>query len=374
MPQRDYYIDRLRAVMTALVILHHTAETYGAPGGWQWGELKPSQTPTSILFSLFAATDVAFLMGFFFLLAGYFTPASLEKKGYARFLVDRFVRLGIPLLAFGLVLAPLTFGIYGHGLGDGFWPPIQKIWQHREFISGPLWFAQALIVFSLAYCVWRAVFGAALATAQRTIKPIPSSLWWLLSALSVAAAALALVKLSRSGVESVAMQFAYRPIYVFMFALGIAAWRYDWLRQLSWAHARPWVWGLAITWPALPLATFMMRAWGRSLHPAAHTSTILLAILQALWVPFISWGIISALLLVFRAKMNQPSAFWNWLNRRAYAVYIIHPPVLVSIAMLLHGWMVPALVKFAVVGPVACAATWLLSDPLVRLPGLRRVV
>jgi len=35
-------------------------------------------------------------MGFFFLLAGYFTPRSLERKGYGHFLCDRFLRLGLP--------------------------------------------------------------------------------------------------------------------------------------------------------------------------------------------------------------------------------------------------------------------------------------
>ena len=72
--------------------------------------------------------------------------------------------------------------------------------------------------------------------------------------------------------------------------------------------------------------------------------------------------------------MNQPSALWAWLNRRAYAVYILHPPVLVGIALLLHGWFAPALVKFGAVGLLTCIATWLVSDPLVRLPGVRRVV
>jgi len=72
--------------------------------------------------------------------------------------------------------------------------------------------------------------------------------------------------------------------------------------------------------------------------------------------------------------MNQPSAFWTWLNRRAYAVYILHPPVLVGISLLLHGWAAPALAKFGVAGLLTCAATWLAADPLVRLPGVRRVV
>ena len=82
MAQRDLYIDRLRCVMTALVVLHHTSITYGAAGGWFYHELKPSGAPSSVLLTLFAATNQAYFMGFFFLLAGYFTPRSLERKGY----------------------------------------------------------------------------------------------------------------------------------------------------------------------------------------------------------------------------------------------------------------------------------------------------
>ena len=57
MAQRDLYIDRLRSVMTVMVILHHTAITYGAPGGWYWNELKPSGAPSSLLLTLFVATN-----------------------------------------------------------------------------------------------------------------------------------------------------------------------------------------------------------------------------------------------------------------------------------------------------------------------------
>jgi peptidoglycan/LPS O-acetylase OafA/YrhL len=72
--------------------------------------------------------------------------------------------------------------------------------------------------------------------------------------------------------------------------------------------------------------------------------------------------------------MNRPSAFWEWLNRRAYAVYIIHPLVLVGVALMLRGWVAPALVKFGITGLTTCVACWLLADPLVRLPGIRSVV
>jgi hypothetical protein len=32
------------------------------------------------------------------------------------------------------------------------------------------------------------------------------------------------------------------------------------------------------------------------------------------------------------------------------------------------------LIKFAVVGTLACIVTWLAADPFVRLPGVRNVV
>jgi hypothetical protein len=99
MAQREFYIDRLRSVMIALVILHHTAITYGASGLWFYHEREPSGAPSSLLLTTFGATNQAYYMGFLFLLAGYFTPVSLERKGYGRFLGDRFLRLGLPLLA-----------------------------------------------------------------------------------------------------------------------------------------------------------------------------------------------------------------------------------------------------------------------------------
>jgi peptidoglycan/LPS O-acetylase OafA/YrhL len=373
-PQRDLYIDRLRSVMTVMVILHHTAITYGAPGGWFWTELKPSGSPSSLLLTLFVTTNQAYFMGFFFMLAGYFTPGSLEKKGYGRFICDRFLRLGLPLLAFGLVIGPVTAGIVSEASGQGFWPTIAWLWNHHQFINGPLWFAQALLIFSLGYCAWRAAFGAKLARAERTPKPVPAGIWWLLSALAVGVVALAIRQLVPVGVNVFGLQIGYFSSYIFLFAIGIAAWRYDWLRQLSWKNARAAVVGAIVIWPVMPVAIAVARAINGAGKTNFAGGLSWAAILYALWEPFVAWGLIAAWLLVFRARMNQPSQLWTWLNRRAYAVYILHPPVLVAFALLLHGWDAPALVKFAVVGTLACVGTWLVSDPFVRMPGVRRVV
>jgi peptidoglycan/LPS O-acetylase OafA/YrhL len=371
---RELYIDRLRSVMTVFVVLHHTAITYGAPGGWYYNELKPSGSASSLLLTLFVATNQAYFMGFFFLLAGYFTPPSLERKGYARFLGDRFLRLGLPLLAFIFVLGPLTDAILTAYQGKGFWSTFAYLWSHAVIGNGPLWFAQALLLFSIGYCVWRAIAGAPLTVVERTIRPVPATQWWLLSALGVGIAALAIRQFVPTGVNVLGLQLGYFATYIFLFVLGIAAWRHDWLRELQWKHARLLVMGLFITWPCMPIGIFVAHALygpGKSSFGGGLTWP---AILYAMWEPLVAWGLIAAWLLVFRAQMNRPSRFWEWLNRRAYAVYIIHPPVLVGVSLLLHHWIAPALLKFGVTGALACVACWLIADPLVRLPGLRRIV
>lgn len=381
MPQRDLYIDRLRSVMTALVIFHHTAITYGAPGGWFWREVQPSGELSGKLLMLFVTTNQAYFMGFFFLLAGYFTPASLERKGYGQFIEDRLLRLGLPLLAFGFLLGPLTEGIISAAQGDGFWPKIMSLWNTHEFINGPLWFAQALLIFSLIYCAWRAGLGPPLKSSEREPGPVPTRGWWALSALAVGAASLAIRQFVPVGENVFGLQLGYFAGYIFLFGLGIAAWRHDWIRQLNWRNARPGIRALLICWPIMLLAIVTLaHAAGTPAESRAASASSSAggfsapAIFYAFWEPFVAWGLIAVWLLVSREYMNQPSSFWTWLNRRAYAVYIIHPLILVGICLALHGWVAPALIKFAVAGVLTCAVTWLVADPLVRLTGLKRIV
>jgi len=372
--RRDLYIDRLRSIMTAIVLLHHTAITYGGAGGWFYNELYPSAATSSILLTLFVATNQAYFMGFFFLLAGYFTPASLERKGYAQFLGDRFLRLGLPLLVFVFILGPFTAAIVAAHDGKGFWGVFPDLWNRVIIINGPMWFVQALLMFCLGYSAWRAAFGTPLSQSVRTHLSVPSYSKWFLSAVIVGAISLAIRQFVPVGKNVIGLQLAYFAPYIFLFALGIAAWRYDWFRQLDCKQARAWVITLVVAWPLLPISIVVaMRVFGpgKANFGGGHTWP---AIFYAFWDPFVAWGLIAAWLLVARTYMNKPSQFWSWLNRRAYAVYIIHPPVLVGISLLLHPWMAPALLKFAVTGTLACVATWLIADPLVRIPGLRRVV
>ena len=109
---RLFYLDNLRVALTALVVIHHSAATYSdIPGAWYYSE-QGSDSSAGFLFGLLMINQ-AFFMGAFFLIAGFFVPGSFDRKGGRRFLRERLLRLGVPLLIFLVLLRPLvTLGIY----------------------------------------------------------------------------------------------------------------------------------------------------------------------------------------------------------------------------------------------------------------------
>ena len=369
---REYYIDRIRVVLTALVVLHHSAITYGAPGGWYYRELPTTVSLTGILFIFFVSTNQAYFMGFFFLIAGYFTPASYNRKGLARFFVDRLIRLGIPLAVYGVLLDPLTNSIaraWGRppATTEPFFPDLIHRIFTADWNNGPLWFAQALLIFSAVYLAWRAWGGD---QTRQPDSPLPTFSGWFLTAVAVGAGALLIRQWVPVGKNVFQLQLGYFSSYIFLFAIGTVAWQRNWFARLTWKTVRPWVVVSIVLLPAL-IVTVVLTA-GK--HANFGGGLSFPAILYAFWEPFVAWGIIAAYLVWFRSYGNRPSQVWEYLGARAYAVYIVHAPVLVAIGVLLRGWQAPAMAKFAVVGALACLGSVALSSLVLRIPGARRVV
>jgi peptidoglycan/LPS O-acetylase OafA/YrhL len=372
---RSYYIDRIRVVLTALVILHHTAITYGAPGGWYYRELPTTATLTGLLLILFVSVNQAYFMGFFFLLGGYFTPSSYNSKSLGQFALGRVIRLGIPWFVYAILLDPLPNAIadaWGKppAKAKPFWPGYLHRVLDGDWHSGPLWFAEALLIFSAAYVVWRQCCGKQI---REPDAHLPSSLTWFFSALAVGAGALLIRQWFPVGKNIFALQLGYFSSYTFLFFLGTIAWQKNWFSRLSWRQVRGWLILSVVLVPSLVVTAVAMRSLaGQSFN--SNGGLALPAILYAFWEPFVAWGVIGAYLVWFREHANAPSAIWEYLGARAYTAYIIHPPVLVAVSVVLRSWAAPALVKFAVTGSLALLATLGLSSLLLLLPGARRVL
>jgi len=313
--------------------------------------------------TLFCAFNQAYFMGFFFLLAGYFTPPAFERKGWVQFFKERLIRLGIPLLGYGFILGPLTIALAETAKGISLVQALLN-WPDYYFNIGPLWFAEALLIFAGGYGLWQL-----LKLKSISITHFPSPIVLMLVALMVGAMAFGLRLIVPLGHEFINLQIGYFASYIVLFVAGCLAWSGRWLERVESVQAKPWALGLAIAIPSLPVAI----ALSADIKEAVGGWNFL-AIFYAFWEPFVAWGVILGLLWQFRVRFNQPSPLGTWLAQRAYGVYIIHPPILVGISLLLHRWAAAPLVKFLVVGSLASLACVTVANLLLLIPGARRVL
>jgi glucans biosynthesis protein C len=366
---RFAYVDNLRIYLTLLVILHHTAIAYGGAGDWGVQD-RVTDEISPIILSIFNGINQAYFMATFFLLAGYFTPAALKRKGAQQFLLDRLIRLGIPLLVYTTLLLNLN----GY-LIDRFY--LGRTYQVRiDYEPGHLWFLQALLVFAVVYVVIRSVTGGGgIASSRQPARPFPAdrTLWRWIGILAVLTFAVRIV--SPVGVWTWGIQLGHFVHYIFAFSAGIIAYHNGWFAQLPPVQARRWGMGVLVGIPAFVLVgvlsgvlndpTAMSRMMG-GLHWEA--------LLYALWESFFLMAAMVFLLHLFQAHFNQTSPRLGFLAANVYTVYIIHQTILYAVNIGLLDIELPSVVKFFAAAAITIPLCFLLSALIRRLPGAGKIL
>lgn len=368
------YVDNLRVLLTVLVLAHHSALTYGALPIWYWTE--PSTSPSGIALMVLVIVNQFYFMGFFFLLSGLFAPGSVDRKGPGAFARDRLLRLGVPLVAFWLVARPL--------LSLRSWPARRA--EGESFLQfwftvgdvGPLWFAEVLLVMSLAYAAYRALrarsaarSGIADAGSPTTVdaEPRPVRFRAIAGLVAVLTAATFLWRLvvpagtywELAGLPSP----AYLPQYVILFVVGLLAVRRGWLTTLTVRQGRV----------ALVVALFSLGlALGGTALATAPGAGLLAQLGAALTENVFAVSTMVALLVLFRERLSGQPAWARWAARNSFAVYVIHPLVLVGVAMLFAPLVAPAGVKFLILLCLSVPLCWGFAHLLRKIPGVSRVL
>lgn len=367
MKNRLYYIDRLRTVLTILVIFHHTAITYGASGSWYYTEVTGNTiTFSRLILSLFTGVNQAFFMGFFFLISGFFTPGAYDRKGAAKFLGDRFIRLGVPLVFYMVVIGPYLAYVLSSSHTTSFWSfYVERVFILKQLDFGPLWFVEALLYFALFYACYR--WFKKSSNDNPALKKFPSHTHILLSAIAIGLAAFVIRLVFPTGTNVLGLQFGYFPSYILLFIIGIYAYRNQWLEQPSARTAKRWLWVTLAVFPTLPIAAILLDG---SINGGFDVK----AFVYAMWEPFIAFGIIMGLLVWFRGRFNRANRLSQWLSDNAFTVYIIHPPILVGICLLMKQLEWPPLVKFPIAGIIATVCCFAVASFIRFIPGTKRVL
>lgn len=366
---RVLYLDSLRILLTTLVILLHLAIGYGAAGDWYYNEDGPIAMPSTILLTMFNAVNQAFFMGMFFMLASYLTPSSYERKGARSYLADRLKRLGIPILVYALVIQPLfVYVLRWHNVENPFARP-------PAFGVGPMWFVETLLLFSLAYAAWRLIIPTRAVVENASHARAPGNAVIALFALALGLATFVWRIWFPVGwwFEPLHLQLAHFPQYIALLALGLVAYQRNWFAALSTRQGKLWLL-LAL---ALVPTFFVIGAAGGALEGniAPFMGGLTWQSLAfSVWEQLMCAAMIISLLVLFRQRFNHQGARAKTLSGDAYAVYFIHAPVIVLLALALSGIQIEMGLKFLFVAPVAVALSFLVGHYVRKLPLARDVL
>jgi hypothetical protein len=357
---------------------------YGGPGGWYYKEGRMDGISLFLL-TLFMVVNQSFFMGTFYLLAGYFAPGSYERKGPARFIIDRLLRLGIPLVVYVLLINPFVryaaevriFALNRNflklwGWNGAYWKYAARYLRDRRgTVVGPMWFVEALLIFTLIYWAWRVLARPAPVQPQRESKP-PTNV-----AITVFALALGVVTfivrtqwpVGRS-LEPWGLQFGYFPQYIAVFAVGAVAYRCNWVRTI--------VDTAGTLWPRVALVLILlfpvlMRAAGGKLDLFLGGLRWEAAVL-ALWEQALGVAMMVSLLVLFRNRFNRQGGLAKAMAASAYAAFILHGPVLVLLAVAVRRVQQPPQVKIVLLAPVAVFLCFFIGYLLRKLPLANRVL
>jgi hypothetical protein len=318
-------------------------------------------------------------MGTFFLIAGLFTPPSLQRKGSRRFVEERCVRLGLPFLASALVIWPMTMWVAYRSSGRAVSYGFLLTGRERLIDSGGLWFAEVLLLFSLGYI--------ALAAAHRPMQRAPQAdqadqadqaeqadqavspftVAGMLGAAAIVTGCTFVVRLvfSARGTEVFDLHIWQWPQLLGMFCLGVRGARHGLAHQVPRRLARAGGWitlGCAVAGPLYAVVAGVDNLAGDSgpYLGGWRVEALLLASYEALLVVFGSvW-----LLGFAQRRLSAVHPVWHRLRRSSFAAFILQGPMLILLAVALRPIGLPAEVKAPVVltgGLFACFTLgWLL--------------
>ena len=370
-PKKLFYIDNLKIILTVLVILHHTVIAYGAAGGWYYTQ-KTTLQGALVPMTIFVSLNQSFFMGFFFLLAAFFTPSSYDRKGSNRFLSDRLLRLGVPLLFYSFILSPFVSYLVYYFTENRI-NYLQYLSGYDNWIEfGVLWFVAALLIFTLVYILWRKFVRPHRFTEK---LPVPSLSHIILFAVVLGVVSFLTRIIFPVGwvLKPIGFQLGHFPQYIGLLIAGVLAYRNDWFQKLpdrTGKRLRTCALLLLLFFPVFFIIRVKLNMPVEWYSGGLHWQSLLYSV----WEQCIGISILIALLTRARRSWNGSSALLTQLSRSTFAVYIFHPLVVVSLSLSLMSWNVDPTLKFLLSAPIAVVASFILGTIVLKIPIVRRII
>jgi glucans biosynthesis protein C len=373
--ERLLYIDNLRLLMIIFVVIMHLAVTYSGFGSWYFKEGRPIGVISMILFGFYQSFTQGYFMGLLFLISGFFIPGAYDRKGFGKFIKDRVIRLGIPTLIYMLVINP--FILYVQLDLNWVRPKPEFISFYGDYTaklkflagSGPLWFAFALLIFSVAYGLVRYVTNSVPNASKKELNLSFKNVILLILLIAICAFLIRLVQ--PIGTSILNMQLCYFSQYVILFIVGILAYRNNLFSMIDYKFGNRWLFcGLLlgfVAWVAIMVFGGANQDFngGLSWQAAAY----------ALWESFVAVAMSVGLITLFREKYNYQGKLVKVLSDNSFAVYVFHAPIIIAASQLIKTVTLLPIIKFAILCIVCIPVCFIFTHIVIkRIPLLKRVM
>jgi len=316
------YLMNLKTFLTFIVVTHHCVCAFSVHCNDGMGTedavlvkqdgkyvMERNESNTFMWGALsFMASNQAYFMSAFFLISGLFAPKSLDRKGFARYIKDKFVRLGGPFLLVALIFYPLLYlWCYAYA---GY--PLK--WNRISF--GPLWFVFWLLIFSCLYALIAQVMPV---IKMRCPNPILLSLCGF--PLGLAWYGLQIVT---NGAWWGGIWWSYAiPYYIPFFVGGVMGGRNGWLKDIE-QMSNTVVWTLRAY-----VLLFICFLFGFICTEKIGSQQEIGLAAGLIWCGFegvYAIAITLAEIQFFHQYLNQSPPHWlaAWAGKAAYTVYAAH--------------------------------------------------
>ncbi|MCF6170453.1 MAG: acyltransferase family protein [Bacteroidales bacterium] len=379
--QRILYLDNIRILLAFLVIITHLAVIYGGGGGWYYKEVKRPDAATSALLTIIIIANKAFLLGLFFMISGMFTALSAGRVSTGKFVAGRFIRLGIPLAIYALVVHPLTRALQNIYLHGQHFEPLTIFKNNLIYFNGtavgPLWFVELLLFFTLLFMGWHVFFPRHAPSLPKTYgKGFPAT--GQIVAFIVVLSLLTFVVRIWFPVgwlfKPFSLELANLLQYMAFFVVGLYLPRTRWFDSLSLKTGKAW---MIITLTSVILAFLVLLTVSTFLAVDINLFAGGLSWLSALfvfWELVFSVGMAITLTVYFREKLNHQTKTVRFFSRNVYAAFVVHPLVITALALLLKDIHIYPMLKYFLLAPFAILSSFLFGYLLRLVPGMKKIL
>jgi hypothetical protein len=392
---RFLYFDNLKVLFVLLVVFQHAAITYGVMGWWYYivkteeyiNEVIPIDPISPVVFLLLTLVGGLFqasLMGLFFLMGGYFTPRSFDRKGVVLYWNERLIRLGIPLALYIIIVDPImvyslavlgvkpwsTYSILQGTFLDFYLSRFQSFDGIIDFFSstGPMWFLTVLLILTAGYTLWRQIIKAE--TLRKYLKEeytIPNYLKLLLLGIILGILTFIIRLFFPIGEVTLGIPFAFSIQYAMMFIVGVISFRNDWFQKVTNSQMKQWTITILALVIFFTLYVIIALAFaGEQAFSDLQGGFTLSSLIFSVVDNIICVAMIFVLIPLFRARFNNQGNLIRNLSDNAYHMYLVHAPILVIVSLAFSIIALPLLAKLIIIYPLTIVFCYLFSHYVLR--------